>query len=67
MYLSQIQMPINSSSPRSINSIQNYLKYLHIGKNYKNSPQNRSKNQKLIANNIEAHSLKININIIRKI
>ena len=50
MYLSQIQIPINSSSPRNINSIQNYLKYLHIGQ--KNSPQNRSKNQKLSANNI---------------
>ena len=53
MYLSQIQIPINSSSPRNINSIQNYLKYLHIGQNYKNSPQNRSKNQKLSANNIK--------------
>ena len=52
MYLSQIKIPINSSSPRNINSIQNYLKYLHIGQNYKNSPQNRSKNQKLSANNI---------------
>ena len=50
MYLSQIQIPINSSSPRNINSIQNYLKYLHIGQ--KNSPQNKSKNQKLSANNI---------------
>ena len=57
MYLSQIQIPINSScSPRNINSIQNYLKYLNLGqnnsKNYKNSPYNRSKYQKLSANNI---------------
>ena len=36
MYLSKIQIPINSSvSPRNINSIQNYLKYLHIGLNNK--------------------------------
>ena len=57
MYLSQIQIPINSScSPRNINSIQNYLKYLNLGqnnsKNYKNSPYNRSKCQKLSANSI---------------
>ena len=57
MYLSQIQIPFNSScSPRNINSIQNYLKYLNLGqnnsKNYKNSPYNRSKYQKLSANNI---------------
>ena len=52
MCLSQIQIPNNSSnSPRNINSIQNYLKYLHIGQG-KNSPQNRGKNQKLSATNI---------------
>ena len=58
MYLSQIQIPMNASySPRNINSIQNYLKYLNLGqnnKNFKNSPQNRSKNQnqKFSASNI---------------
>ena len=52
MCLSKIQIPINSTnSPRNINSIQNYLKYLHIGQG-KNSPQNKGKNQKLSANNI---------------
>jgi hypothetical protein len=57
LFLSQIQIPVNSASPRNINSIQNYLKYLHLGqnnnKNYKNSPYDRgSKNQKLRENNI---------------
>ena len=57
LFLSQIQIPVNSSSPRNINSIQNYLKYLHLGqntsKNHKNSPYDRfSKNQKLKDNNI---------------
>ena len=58
MYLSQIQIPVNSSSsPKNINSIQNYLKYLHIGQNSskynKNSPYDRTnKNQKLSENNI---------------
>ena len=60
MYLSQIQIPMNASySPRNINSIQNYLKYLNLGqnnKNFKNSPQNRSKNQnqKFSASNINS-------------
>ena len=57
MCFSQIQIPINSScSPKNINSIQNYLKYLHLGQNsnksYKNSPYNRGKNQKLSSTNI---------------
>ena len=60
MYLSKIQIPINASySPRSINSIQNYLKYLNLGqniKNFKNSPQNKTKNQnqKFSASNINS-------------
>ena len=45
-YLSQIQIPMNVSfSPRNINSMQNYLKYLNISKNnkiLKNNPQNKS-------------------------
>lgn len=58
MYLSQIKIPINSScSPRNIN-IQNYLKYLHLGQNSsKNNQNNRTKNQKLSATNINyAHN-----------
>ena len=49
-YLSQIQIPMNVSfSPKNINSIQNYFKYLGVGQN-KNKINN--KNQKLSANNI---------------
>lgn len=51
-YLSQIKIPFNlSGSPRNINSIQNYLKYLKIRQNV-NSPKNRQKTQKLSASNI---------------
>ena len=53
-YLSQIQIPMNVSfSPKNINSIQNYFKYLGSGQNknnYKNNIYN--KNQKLSASNI---------------
>ena len=54
MYLSKIEIPINSSfSPRNINNIQNYLKYLHIGQNKnKNSPNNKGKNPKFSSNNL---------------
>ena len=51
-YLSQIQIPMNVSfSPKNINSIQNYFKYLGAGQN-KNKNNANSKNQKLSANNI---------------
>ena len=53
--LSQIQVPMNSSnSPRNINSLQNYIKYLNIGKenNKRSNVYSRTKNQKLSASNI---------------
>ena len=45
-YLSQIQIPMNVSfSPKNINSIQNYFKYLGSGQNngYKNNIYNKNK------------------------
>ena len=56
LYLTRIQIPMNVSfSPKNINSIQNYFKYLGAAKNknYKNNLYNNKK--KLSANNIKSH------------